>query len=63
MPVKENPDIDPTFRKGKRRKVKTVAAIIAELQQLPPNLSLVDPVRVVVTNYNDLRLALSIREG
>jgi hypothetical protein len=62
MAVKENPDIDRSFRKGTRRKVKTVAAIIAELQQLPPRLSLVEPVRIVVTNLNDRRLALDIRE-
>lgn len=62
MAIKENPDIDPTFRKGTRRKVRKVAALIEELQQLPPELALVDPVRVVVTNCNDRRLAVEIRD-
>ena len=60
--VKENPEIDRTFRKGTRKKVKTVAAIIAELQLLPPDLTTIEPVRITVTNYNDKRLALVIDE-
>ena len=60
MNIKEISSIPATFRKGKRRKVKTVAALIAELQKLPPTLPLIDPVRIVVTNHNDRRLALEI---
>lgn len=53
--------VDESFRKGTRRKVKTVAAIIAELQRLPPTLATINPVRIVVTSLND-KLALVIEE-
>lgn len=40
MPVKEDPRIDKSFRQGKRAIVKTVGALIAELQQLPEELKI-----------------------
>lgn len=54
--------IDRSYRKGTRRKVSTVAAIIKELQGLPPELRTIVPVRVVVTNLNDKRLAVGFDE-
>lgn len=62
MTVKEI-DLPNGFRKGTRRKVKTVEKLIAELQQLPPRMKVLGEydsgVRVVVTNFNDRCLAVT----
>ena len=60
--VKENPQIPDTFRKGKRRKLRTVSELITELEQLPGNLKLHGDfkpgVRLSVANVNDNYLAV-----
>lgn len=62
MAVKPDPRIPEAFRKGNRKKVTTVAALLAELQQLPPELKVLGDldfgVRVTVTNFNDRCLAV-----
>lgn len=62
MAVKEDPRIHTSFRRGERPKVKTVAKLIEELQQLPGTLKICGDwglgVRVGVTNLNDKHLAL-----
>lgn len=64
MAIKERDDIDDSFRKGERRKVKTVGKLIEELQQLPPSLKIYGGydfgVKVSVTNWNDRCLAVTI---
>jgi hypothetical protein len=67
MAVKERNDVDPSFRQGKRRKIKTVGKLIEELQQLPPSLKVLGGfdfgVRVGVTNWNDRCLAVTIDDA
>jgi hypothetical protein len=67
MAVKERNDVDPSFRQGKRRKIKTVGKLIEELQQLPPSMKVLGGfdfgVRVTVTNWNDRCLAVTIDEA
>lgn len=57
--------IPDDFRKGTRPRVRTVGELIAELQQLPPELPLEgglgdNAARVIVTNVNDKYLAVMI---
>lgn len=56
MPVKSDPRVPDEFRKGTRKKVKTVAALIAELQQLPGEMRVIGGDHMVVTSFGEMRM-------
>lgn len=62
----KNDKIQKSFRQGTRKVVKTVGALIRELQQLPFKMKIEHGfgrgVRVTVTNCNDRYLAVVFEE-